>query len=75
MFRRFLEVTDERLPCLAVTKTNLSVHVVGMELSLNGLPDDEVDISGFSGEDGAEGLPEPPEQYTRVYSVHHEDRK
>jgi hypothetical protein len=33
-------------------KTNLSVHIVGMELNLNGLPDDAVHVSGFSGEDG-----------------------
>jgi hypothetical protein len=37
MFRRFLEGADERLPCLAEAKTNLSVHIVGMELNLNGL--------------------------------------
>jgi hypothetical protein len=36
MFRRFLEGADERLPCLAEAKTNLSVHAVGMELNLNG---------------------------------------
>jgi hypothetical protein len=32
MFRRFLEGADERLQCLAEAKTNLSVHIVGMEL-------------------------------------------
>jgi hypothetical protein len=52
MFRRFLEGADERLPCLAEAKTNLSVHVVGMELKLNGLPNDAVHVSGFIGEDG-----------------------
>jgi hypothetical protein len=45
MFRRFLEGADERLPCLAETKTNLSVHIVGMELNLNGLPDDAIQVS------------------------------
>jgi hypothetical protein len=51
MFRRFLEGADERLPCLAETKTNLSVHIVGMELNHNGLPNDAVHISGSIGED------------------------
>jgi hypothetical protein len=37
MFRRFIEGADEKLPWLAETKTNLSVHIVGMELNLNGL--------------------------------------
>jgi hypothetical protein len=52
MFRRFLKGADERLPCLAETKTNLSVHIVGMELNLNGLPNDAIHVSGFSREDG-----------------------
>jgi hypothetical protein len=38
MFRRFLEGADERLPQLAETKTNLSIHIVGLELNLSGLP-------------------------------------
>jgi hypothetical protein len=38
MFRRFLEGADERFPQLAETKTNLPIHIVGMELNLNGLP-------------------------------------
>jgi hypothetical protein len=33
-------------------KTNLSVHIVGMELNLNGLPNDVSHVSGFSGKDG-----------------------
>jgi hypothetical protein len=37
MLRRFLEGADERLPWVAETKTNISVHSVGMELNLNGL--------------------------------------
>jgi hypothetical protein len=49
---RFLEGADERLPCLAKRKTNLSVHIVGMVLNLNGLPNDAIHVSGFSGEDG-----------------------
>jgi hypothetical protein len=52
MFRRFLEGADERLPFLAEAKTNLSVHTVGMELNINGLPNDAVHLSCFSGEDG-----------------------
>jgi hypothetical protein len=52
IFRRFLEGADERLPCFAEAKTNLSVHIVGMELNLNGLSNDAVHVSGFSGEDG-----------------------
>jgi hypothetical protein len=44
MFRRFLEGADERLPCLAEAKINLSVHVVGMELNLSGLPNDVVHV-------------------------------
>jgi hypothetical protein len=50
MFRRFLEGAEELRPCLVETKTNLSVHIVGMELNLNGLPNDAVQISGFSGQ-------------------------
>jgi hypothetical protein len=34
MLRGFLE-EDERLPWLAETKTNVSVHTVGMELDCN----------------------------------------
>jgi hypothetical protein len=52
MFRRFLEGADERLQCLAQTKTHLSVHIVGIELNLSGLPNDAIHISGFCGEDG-----------------------
>jgi hypothetical protein len=49
MFRRFLVGADEWLPWLAETKANLSVHIVGMELNLNGLTNDAIHISGFSG--------------------------
>jgi hypothetical protein len=52
MLQRFLEGADERLPLLAETKTNISVHVVLMELNLNGLPNNAIHVSGFSGEDG-----------------------
>jgi hypothetical protein len=52
MFRRFLEGADERLPLLAETKTNPSVHTVGMELNLNGLHNDAIHVSCFSGMDG-----------------------
>jgi hypothetical protein len=52
MFRRFLEGADERLPRLAEAKVTLSVHIVGMELNLNSLPNDAIHVSGFSGEDG-----------------------
>jgi hypothetical protein len=52
MFRRFLKGADERLPCFAEAKTNVSVYIVGMELNLNGFPNDAVHVSGFSGEDG-----------------------
>jgi hypothetical protein len=52
MFRRFLEGADERLPCVAEAKTNLSVRIIGIELNLNGLHNDAVHVSGFSGEDG-----------------------
>jgi hypothetical protein len=33
-------------------KSNLSVHIVGMELNLNVLPNDVIHVSSFSGEDG-----------------------
>jgi hypothetical protein len=49
MSRRFLEGADERLPWLAETKTILSLHIVGMELNLNGLPNDVIHVLGFSG--------------------------
>jgi hypothetical protein len=52
MLRRFLEGADERLPCLAETKTNISVHTIGMELYLNGLYNNAIHVSGFSDEDG-----------------------
>jgi hypothetical protein len=52
MFRRFLEGADESLPCLVETKTHLSVHIVGMELNLNGLPNDAIHVSGLIGQDG-----------------------
>jgi hypothetical protein len=52
MFRRFLEGADERLPWLAETKPHLSVHVVGMELNLNDLPNDAIHVSGLGGKDG-----------------------
>jgi hypothetical protein len=34
------------------TKTNLSVHTVGIELNLNGLPNNAIHVLGFSGKDG-----------------------
>jgi hypothetical protein len=40
------------LQWLAETKTNLSAHIVGMELNLNDLPNDVIHLSGFSGKDG-----------------------
>jgi hypothetical protein len=49
MFSRFLEGADERL---AESTTSLSVHIVGMELSLTGLPNEAIHVSDFSGEDG-----------------------
>jgi hypothetical protein len=52
MFRRFPEGADERLPCLAETKTHLSVHIVWMELNLNGLTNEAIHILDLSGEDG-----------------------
>jgi hypothetical protein len=52
MFRRFFEGAVERLPRLAGTKPHLSVHIAGMELNLNGLPNDVIHISGLGGEDG-----------------------
>jgi hypothetical protein len=52
MLWRFLEEADERLPCLAVTKTNLSVRSVGMQLNLDGPPNNAIHVSAFSGEDG-----------------------
>jgi hypothetical protein len=45
MFRRYLEGADKRLPRLAETKTNLSVHIIGIELNINGLPNDAIHIS------------------------------
>jgi hypothetical protein len=33
-------------------ETNVSVQVVGIELKVNGLPNDATHVSGFSGEDG-----------------------
>jgi hypothetical protein len=33
-------------------KNKFSVHTVGMEFNLNGLPNDAIHVSGFSGEDG-----------------------
>jgi hypothetical protein len=52
MFRRFLERAEERLSWLAETKTNLSVHIVGIELNLSGLPNDANHVSVVGGEDG-----------------------
>jgi hypothetical protein len=52
IFKRFLAGAHERLPGLAETKANLSVHTVGMELNLNGLLNDGIQVWGFSGEDG-----------------------
>jgi hypothetical protein len=52
MLWRFLEGGDERLPWVAETKSNISVHAVGMELNLNGLPNSATHVPGFSGEDG-----------------------
>jgi hypothetical protein len=47
MLWRFLEEADE-----AQTKTNLPVHTVGMELSLNGLSNKLIHVLGSSGNDG-----------------------
>jgi hypothetical protein len=49
---RFLEGADERLPRFAETKTHLSVHIVLMELNIHGLLNDEIHVSGPTGEDG-----------------------
>jgi hypothetical protein len=68
MFRRFLDGADERLPCLTEAKTNLSVHVVGMELNLNGLPNDVVHVSGFNGEDGGFVEPNAVSQFNCMFS-------
>jgi hypothetical protein len=43
---------DERLPRLAETEAILPVHIVGMKLNLNRLPDDAIHVPGFGGEDG-----------------------
>jgi hypothetical protein len=43
---------DERFPLLAETEAILPVHIVGMELNLNRLPDDAIPVPGFGGEDG-----------------------
>jgi hypothetical protein len=43
---------DERFPWLAETEAILPVHIVGMELNLNRLPDDAILVPGFGGEDG-----------------------
>jgi hypothetical protein len=48
---RFFEGADEWLPWFAETKTHLSVHIVGMELNFNGLPNDAIHVLGRSGED------------------------
>jgi hypothetical protein len=32
-------------------KTNISVHMVGMELNLNGIPKSAIHVWGFSGKD------------------------
>jgi hypothetical protein len=52
MFQRFIEGADERLPSFVETKPHLSVHVVVMELNLNGLPNDVIHVLGLGGEDG-----------------------
>jgi hypothetical protein len=41
---RFLEKGDERLPWLAETKSNICVHIAGMELSLSGLPNNTIHV-------------------------------
>jgi hypothetical protein len=50
--KRFPEEADKRLPEISETITNLSVHIVGMEVNLNGFPNDAIYVSLFSGEDG-----------------------
>jgi hypothetical protein len=35
-------------------ETILPVHIVGMELNLNRLPDDAIHVPGFGGEDGGD---------------------
>jgi hypothetical protein len=52
MFWRFLEGADERLPWLAETKPHLCIHIVGMELNLNGLLNDAIHVLGLIGYDG-----------------------
>jgi hypothetical protein len=52
LLRRFLDGGDERLPRLAETKRNISVHTVGMELIPNCLPNTAILVSDFSGEAG-----------------------
>jgi hypothetical protein len=52
MLWRFHEGGDERLPWLAETKSNISVHNVWMELNVNGLSNNAIHVSGFSGQDG-----------------------
>jgi hypothetical protein len=51
MSREF-EGADKRLPRFTETEATLSVDIVGVELNLNGLPDNAVHISGSRGEDG-----------------------
>jgi hypothetical protein len=52
MLWRFLKEADEKLPWLGETQTNISVHIVGLEFNPNGLRNNVIHISGFSGEEG-----------------------
>jgi hypothetical protein len=51
MFRRFLEGADDFHDLLRQKPTSL-YHIAGIGLNLNGLPNDAIHVSGFSGEDG-----------------------
>jgi hypothetical protein len=50
MLQRFFEGAEERLQWLAETKNNICVHIVGMKLNLNGLLNNAICVSAFSGE-------------------------
>jgi hypothetical protein len=52
MLWRFLDGAYERLMLLAETTANLSLHIVGMELNLNGLRNNAIHASSFSVQDG-----------------------
>jgi hypothetical protein len=52
MFKRFLREWMRGFHDLLRQKTGLSVHIVGIELNLNGLPNNAIYVSGFSGDNG-----------------------